>query len=218
MIDERGRGGVIDPDDEYICGQMLLRAIWEKAIEDAAYLDTLGVAQHTIHNSTLFRSEVEAFAKSKWAHWIFTLLNDTSVDIIGSKERSIHSAERYKMRKAGAIFAERKLPYNGQEHTVAEWGEIYKVQPATIASRWNDRKGWKNPKWLDGLDKYKMVSKVRYEYKGEMLTAWMIAKIAKLTPSEVQRGLRNGMTAEEAVEAARKLRIEKGLPVETIQK
>ena len=48
MIDERGRGGEIKPAIEEACSKKLLRAIWEQAVYDAAYLDAFGIEKATL--------------------------------------------------------------------------------------------------------------------------------------------------------------------------
>ena len=54
-----------------------------------------------------------------------------------------------------------------------------------------------------------------YEYEGEMLSYWQIAKRAKLSAGEVQGRLKKGISAEEAVRQARECRAKRGLPLET---
>ena len=56
--------------------------------------------------------------------------------------------------------------------------------------------------------------KYLYEYEGEMLSYWQIAKRAKLTAGEVQNRLQKGVPAEEAVRRARECRAKRGLPLE----
>lgn len=52
-------------------------------------------------------------------------------------------------------------------------------------------------------------AKYFYEYKGEMLTYYEIAKREGLTGGELQYRLRRGMTAEQAIQVARKFRANK---------
>ena len=61
---------------------------------------------------------------------------------------------------------------------------------------------------------YRRNVKNLYEYEGEMLSYWQIAKRAKLSAGEVQGRLKKGITAEEAVRQARECRAKRGLPLE----
>ena len=66
-----------------------------------------------------------------------------------------------------------------------------------------------------GRGAYKRNIKYLYEYEGEMLTYWEIAKRANLTAGEVQNRLQQGIPAEDVVKQARERRAAKGLPIRT---
>ena len=208
MIDERGRGGDIDPSVEYVCELRLMQAIWEQAIIDKTFLDELNADKMPQYGEWLYRSEIEAFYKSPWARFMLDHLDVATININDAMAKGVKKAALSK----GQTLKVRRLPYDGKSHTVEEWAKIYKTTEGAILRRWYDHRGRSNPHWLDGFRDGKSR---RWEYEGEMLSYYEIAKRARLTAGEVQGRLNRGITAYEAVEQARESRRRYGLPIYT---
>ena len=204
MIDERGRGGEIKPAVEEACGKKLLRAIWEQAVYDAAYLDAFGIEKATlVGNQMVYRDEIENFAKSKWGKFIYDIADGETIDIKAIRRRAENSA--YHLREIRRNYDRRvRYTYRGESHTSDEWAEILGVQRTRITEVWNECDGRHNPDhWLDKVGHYRLRT---YDYNGKRMSAGEIAAENGLFRSEVAARLERGMTPQEAVEAAMKWR------------
>ena len=145
MIDERGRGGNLPPKLENAGYQALCRAIWEQAIQDEAMLNGMGVERFLFNGKSFGKGEIERFKRSKWGEWLKDQLTITSIDF----DEATRRGERMAFRAMGGSVNDIPFPYNGEEHTASEWSEIIGCPTDGIRRRWNERRGWANPHWLD---------------------------------------------------------------------
>ena len=146
MIDERGRGYPLNPRLEHAANQALCRAIIEQAITDKTFLTDLGYAKVMQNGKTIWLSEIEAFLRGKWCKWLRDALEITTVDNEDAIMRGHRMANSYRGRKHNT----RTYEYNGESHTMREWAEIMHGTEQAMINRWNRRRGWANPHWLDG--------------------------------------------------------------------
>lgn len=105
-MDERGRGGHIPEEIEYICCQKLVATILEMAFGDKAFLDELGAEMYSLADRNISQTELKVFFDSDWYEFL-----------MDNVEPGILNLSRARLRG--------KARAHGKSVTRPEWGVCY---------------------------------------------------------------------------------------------